>query len=629
MLLTSSPKKNSRALRCRSELNIGARDIAVLSTAPPGPATGQDGAVHLELDDPDRAAAALADAGAQRGSLVGLAVSPLGAVGLAVGEARFSLAGDQVAVLLARLDEELRPRWVCWSSGTAAALLAHGVQLATCWDVAAAHRLLHGGWRADPARVWALLHGLDHRRLPAMGQLDLLGGEGDGGGDPEQPVRPDGYLRPEWVAGGWSASSQSLAEWAGAALTAATEQQARLTALREHGEVQGDPLATARSESTAELLCAELAHDGLPIDVAVAASLIASLVGPRAADEAEAAAGRARRDAEVLRHLPPGSGSDLRNPADVKALLRRLGIDVPDTRAWRLEQMRDVHPVIDALLAWRKAERVATTFGYGWMDANVGADGRLRGEWSASDGAAGRMTAGAGLHNLPAELRPMVVADDGFVFVRADLGQIEPRVLAAVSGDPALCRATQEDDLYAPVAKRLGVERPVAKVAVLAAMYGQTSGTAGQALRGMETGYPVAMRYLADAAQAGVEGRELRTYGGRLIRMFDIPEEADHRAVAAGRGRYARNAMVQGAAAELFKVWAVTVRARGRALDARIVLCLHDELLVHVPAAGADATVQLLHDCLAEAAHRWQPRTAQVRFVAEISIVRSWADAKG
>ena len=61
----------------------------------------------------------------------------------------------------------------------------------------------------------------------------------------------------------------------------------------------------------------------------------------------------------------------------------------------------------------------------------------------------------------------------------ADLGQVEPRVLAAVSRDEAFAAATREDDLYAPVAQRLGVERSVAKIAVLAAMYGQRSGAAG------------------------------------------------------------------------------------------------------------------------------------------------------
>ena len=65
------------------------------------------------------------------------------------------------------------------------------------------------------------------------------------------------------------------------------------------------------------------------------------------------------------------------------------------------------------------------------------------------------MTASAGLHNMPAELRRAVVAEPGHVFVRADLGQIEPRVLAAVSGDQLLTRATVEPDLYAPIAAQL------------------------------------------------------------------------------------------------------------------------------------------------------------------------------
>jgi DNA polymerase-1 len=236
------------------------------------------------------------------------------------------------------------------------------------------------------------------------------------------------------------------------------------------------------------------------------------------------------------------------------------------------------------------------------------------------------MTAQAGLHNLPAELRPAICAEPGFVFVRADLGQIEPRVLAVVSRDPALCVAAQEDDLYAPVARRLGVDRQTAKVAVLAAMYGQTSGAAGQALRGMQQAYPIAMKYLADGAQAGMDGRDLRTYGGRLLRMWEIDHDAPQGAAAA-RGRFARNALVQGAAAELFKAWAATIRLRSAPLGAEIVLCLHDELLLHVPSQHADDVASLMTDTLGEAAHRWQ-RGAGVRFVADVSIVASWADAK-
>jgi DNA polymerase-1 len=284
---------------------------------------------------------------------------------------------------------------------------------------------------------------------------------------------------------------------------------------------------------------------------------------------------------------------------------------------------------------------VSTTFGYGWLDANVGADGRLRGEWAGSDGAAGRMTATAGLHNLPADLRPAIAAEPDFVFVRADLGQIEPRILAAVSGDAALAVATQDSDMYAPVAARLGVERDIAKVAVLGAMYGQTTGRGAEALRGLETNYPVAMAYLQRAAGSAEGGNDLRTRGGRLVRMGgnDLDgSDSEGRSRAAARGRYGRNAMVQGAAAEFFKTWAAVVRARLSTLDdrARIVLCLHDELLLHVPGSRGADLGGTIDDWLQEAAHRWlAPSTAagsstavSVRFVADVSVVDRWSDAK-
>jgi DNA polymerase-1 len=105
-------------------------------------------------------------------------------------------------------------------------------------------------------------------------------------------------------------------------------------------------------------------------------------------------------------------------------------------------------------------------------------------------------------------------------------------------------------------------------------------------------------------------------------------DEREARSRAAARGRYGRNAMVQGAAAELFKVWAVTVRARVAPLGARIVLCLHDELLVHAPEEQGEATAALVDDCLQEAARRWAPDDA-VRFVADIAVLHRWSDAKG
>jgi DNA polymerase-1 len=138
----------------------------------------------------------------------------------------------------------------------------------------------------------------------------------------------------------------------------------------------------------------------------------------------------------------------------------------------------------------------------------------------------------------------------------------------------------------------------------------------------------MAMAYLDDADRAGRAGRDLRTYGGRLIVLAPPSGQGPRSSSrAAAYGRYARNAMVQGAAAELFKMWAVTVRARCGHLGARIVLCLHDELLVHCPREHAETVSRLVDECLREAAQRWAPGCG-VRFIAVTTTVRSWSDAK-
>jgi DNA polymerase-1 len=162
-------------------------------------------------------------------------------------------------------------------------------------------------------------------------------------------------------------------------------------------------------------------------------------------------------------------------------------------------------------------------------------------------------------------------------------------------------------------------------------MYGQTTGHGAQALRRLEVGYPVAMTYLDRAARAAEAGRDVRTHGGRLVRMGAAnPGDgaaSEARAAVAARGRYGRNAVIQGAAAELFKAWAVTVRARIERLGARIVLCLHDELLVQAPREHGEVAARLLSDCLDEAVRLWAPSTS-VRFVADVSLIVRWSDAK-
>ncbi len=125
----------------------------------------------------------LRQAGVARGDLVGLVVSPGYGLGVATAErawpdaagawpdAAGAGAGALAAGLAAevgRADEVLRPRWAVWSGQTAAHLVGKGeggggVRLATCWDITAAHRLLFGGWRADPGWAWARARGLATR----------------------------------------------------------------------------------------------------------------------------------------------------------------------------------------------------------------------------------------------------------------------------------------------------------------------------------------------------------------------------------------------------------------------------------------------------------------------------------
>ncbi|HEX2704988.1 MAG TPA: DNA polymerase [Candidatus Lustribacter sp.] len=539
----------------------------------------------------------------------------------------------QVLDRAAHLATAESPRWVVWSaSRDLGALAQRGVPLGRAWDLAEVHRLIHGGWRADPTTVWAGAAGLDLDAIPAQARGDLFDAVDDT--DPEHLLRSDGYLHPDRDGPAWVSSPGRARASASAARAVFDRQWTALSALG--GTAGPRAIHTAYAESAAALLCLELERDGLPIDRAAAEELIGRAAGPRPRSDTDAARIRGERDRRVLDLLPGGGTVDLRNPAQVKELLTSVGVEVPHTRAWVLEPYRQSSPVVAALLDWRKDERIATTYGYRWLDEHVGPDDRLRGAWTACDGGAGRMTAQSGLHNLPAPLRHAVRAEPGWVFVRADLGQIEPRVLAAVSGDQAFAEATRADDLYAPVAAKLGVDRAVAKVAVLAAMYGQRSGAAGEALADLVRAYPVAMRFLDDAYDAGVARRPLRTYGGRFLPLGAGPATLGPE--DSGRGRYARNAVVQGAAAELFKAWVATIRhtlldgetALGRDGEprrAQVSLCLHDEVLIHSPHEQAPGIERLLHTALDESARRWTG-TQAVRFVADTTIVRRWSEAK-
>ena len=106
----------------------------------------------------------LVEGGVKHGDLVGLFVGDDGGVSVAVDGSEWEASAADVGVA----DEKVRPRWMVSSQETAQELVGRGVRLATCWDVAAVHRLLFGGWRAEPGYAWACLHGQSPDEVPAV-----------------------------------------------------------------------------------------------------------------------------------------------------------------------------------------------------------------------------------------------------------------------------------------------------------------------------------------------------------------------------------------------------------------------------------------------------------------------------
>ncbi|MGY2063067.1 DNA polymerase, partial [Nocardia gipuzkoensis] len=169
---------------------------------------------------------------------------------------------------------------------------------------------------------------------------------------------------------------------------------------------------------------------------------------------------------------------------------------------------------------------------------------------------------------IPKVIRRAVRADPGWRLVVADAAQMEPRVLAAISRDPGLMQvAGRSDDLYADLAAQVfGGDRAQAKLGMLGAIYGQTSGDALTHMAELRRRFPAAVAYVDEAARAGEEGRLVRTWLGRTCPPVSVgaPEEDSESSggygstsAARARGRFTRNFVVQGSAAD----WALLVLA--------------------------------------------------------------------
>lgn len=293
------------------------------------------------------------------------------------------------------------------------------------------------------------------------------------------------------------------------------------------------------------------------------------------------------------------------------------------------------------VLEYKELYRIWTAHGWAWRDAWV-RDGRFQPEYVPGGVVSGRWaTRGGGALQIPKVIRRAVVADPGWRLVVADAGQLEPRVLAAVSGDARLAAAGGAGDLYAALAKdAFGGDRPRAKLALLGAMYGQTGGMAVPALAVLRRNYPTAFGYVEAAARTGEAGGLVRSWLGRTCPPgtagfgdadADVPDgggdpQSPRARAARSRGRFTRNFVIQATAAEWASTLLATLRGQLAGTGAELVFFQHDEVIVHCPAERAGAVSDAVTRCGEQAAALLFGGTP-VRFPLDLSVVDCYADA--
>ncbi|MFC6355747.1 bifunctional 3'-5' exonuclease/DNA polymerase [Luethyella okanaganae] len=445
-----------------------------------------------------------------------------------------------------------------------------------------------------------------------------------------------------------------------------TEEQAVDDSLEEFGRQRAALAESADSgrlrlllaaESVGALTAAEMRRAGLPWRSDVHDELLAELLGPRVLH------GTRPRRLEELVALIRGALDDPRvNPDSQQDLLRsltRTGLMVASTRAWELREIE--HPVIEPLLEYKKLSRLLSANGWAWMDAWI-VDGRFHPDYVPGGVVTGRWaTSGGGALQLPKQVRAAVRPDPGWKLVVADAAQLEPRVLAGMAADTVMAAAGRGTDLYAGIVASGVVEtRDHAKVAMLGAMYGATTGESGRLLPRLARAYPRAIHLVEAAARAGERGESVSTRLGRSSprpggRWQEVQsrasqpgasgsEEAKARSQARDWGRFTRNFVVQGSAAEWALCWMGELRKALTALGStggsaanasgpvfarvpHLVFFLHDEVIVHTPTEFADAVAEAVVES-ANAAGRLLFGEFPVDFPLGVAIVDSYADAK-
>ncbi|WP_368499733.1 bifunctional 3'-5' exonuclease/DNA polymerase [Herbiconiux sp. A18JL235] len=592
--------------------------------------------------------------------------------------------------------EAAHPRWV-WNDTAAwyPRLLAAGVRVERCVDLRLCHAILRAStltaaselaraprdsWATMPTAAGAPVHLPE----PARSQGPTLFDHLDAPSEPRQTPRPLGavaQIAPDAVVPprapessppvpdprrSIEASAAALATRVDTALHEPKHPEpSELLEFRRQRRAAASATDPSRialllaAESAGSLAAVEMQHAGLPWSSARHNSLLENALGPRPTQPGT----RPAKLEQLLVHIRDALGDSTANPdspAELVKSLRRAGLEVSSTRQWELENIR--HPAIPPLLEYKKLSRLLTANGWNWLDTWVVNDrfhptylpgGVVTGRWASE---------GGGALQLPKLVRSAVVADPGHVFVVADAAQLEPRILTALSGDRAMAAAGFGRDLYDGIVASGAVDtRAHAKLGMLGAMYGGTTGESGRLLPRLARAYPTAIAFVEDAARAGEAGNIVTTRLGRSSPRPDdtwqdlqdaaasdgATEATRARARSAARswGRFTRNFVVQGTAAEWALCWISSLRRRLWTIEPdepfppgaprasvfstrpHLAFFLHDELLIHTPEQHAEAVSTHLREAAAEAG-RLIFGGAPVQFPVTVAVVDSYDKAK-
>ncbi len=296
------------------------------------------------------------------------------------------------------------------------------------------------------------------------------------------------------------------------------------------------------------------------------------------------------------------------------------------TDATVLEELRGVHPVVELVLDWRTYTKLRSTYVEALPNL-LGPDGRLHTLFHQAVAATGRLSSSdPNLQNIPIRTplgrrirHAFVAGSPDTTLVAADYSQIELRILAHVSGDEHLREAfAREADIHRETAARVlrkapedvtGDERSMAKMVNFGLAYGMSdfglssrAGISQQDAREFITGYFAAYsgisRYMLHIRETAAEQGYVATLLGR---KRQIPElTSSNRALKAAGERMAINMPIQGTAADIVKIAMIrTDRAlREGGFRARVLLSVHDELLLEAPRDEVDRLVPILREAM-------------------------------